>query len=127
MTARILVVDDEPDLEDLIQQKFRHQIRDGSVGFLFARDGVEALTVLEANQDVDLVVTDINMPRMDGFDLIAKVRSLPRHKHLPILVISGDTDLNTPTRLRSLGADAYLPKPYSPAEVRQTLERLLNE
>jgi len=49
MTARILVVDDEPDLEALIQQKFRHQIRDGAVSFLFASDGVEALTVLKAN------------------------------------------------------------------------------
>jgi adenylate cyclase len=66
MTARILVVDDEPDLEELILQKFRHQIRDGEVGFLFAHDGVEALTVLEAHNDIDLVVTDINMPRMDG-------------------------------------------------------------
>ena len=71
MTARILVVDDEPDLETLIQQKFRHQIRDGGVSFLFARDGVEALTVLEANQDVDLVVTDINMPRMDGLSPVS--------------------------------------------------------
>jgi adenylate cyclase len=53
MTARILVVDDEPDLEELILQKFRHQIRDGEVGFLFAHDGVEALTVLEAHNDID--------------------------------------------------------------------------
>ena len=72
MTARILVVDDEPDLEDLIQQKFRRQIRDGAVSFLFARDGVEALAVLEANRDVDMVVTDINMPRMDGLSLLAE-------------------------------------------------------
>ena len=74
MTARILVVDDEPDLETLIQQKFRHQIHDGAVSFLFARDGVEALTVLEANQDVDLVVTDINMPGMDGLDLLGEIK-----------------------------------------------------
>ena len=47
MTARILVVDDEPDIEALIRQKFRHQIRDGDVGFLFARDGVEALAALK--------------------------------------------------------------------------------
>jgi CheY-like chemotaxis protein len=66
MTARILVVDDEPDLEALIQQKFRHQVRDGAVRFLFASDGVEALAVLKANRDVDMVVTDINMPRMTG-------------------------------------------------------------
>ena len=69
MTARILVVDDEPDLEALLQQKFRHQIRDGAVNFLFASDGVEALAVLKDNRDVDMVVADINMPRMDGLTL----------------------------------------------------------
>jgi adenylate cyclase len=53
MTARILVVDDEPDLETLIQQKFRHQIREGTISFLFARDGVEALATLTANHGVD--------------------------------------------------------------------------
>jgi adenylate cyclase len=74
MTAGILVVDDEPDLETLIQQKFRHQIREGNVSFLFARDGVEALTVLDTNQGVDLVVTDINMPRMDGLTLLQKLQ-----------------------------------------------------
>jgi CheY-like chemotaxis protein len=95
---------------------------------MVASSAQAALQLLESdNAKIAALVTDLNMPRMDGFDLIAKVRSLPRHKHLPILVISGDTDLNTPTRLRSLGADAYLPKPYSPAEVRQTLERLLND
>jgi adenylate cyclase len=69
MTARILVVDDEPDLEALIQQKFRHQIRDGAVNFLFACDGVDALAVLKAIHDVDMLVVDINMPRMDGLTL----------------------------------------------------------
>jgi CheY-like chemotaxis protein len=66
MTTRILVVDDEADLETLILQKFRHQVRDGVVSFLFARDGLEALDALKANNGVSLVVTDINMPRMDG-------------------------------------------------------------
>ena len=54
MTAQILVVDDEPDLEALIQQKFRHQIRDGAVAFVFARDGVDALQVLKANGAIDM-------------------------------------------------------------------------
>ena len=68
MTAHILVVDDEPDVEALILRKFRHKIRDGAITFLFARDGVEALAALKANGQIDLVVTDINMPRMDGLD-----------------------------------------------------------
>ena len=55
MTAQILVVDDEPDLELLIQQKFRHQIREGAVAFLFARDGVDALAQLQSNADIDMV------------------------------------------------------------------------
>ena len=74
MTAQILVVDDEPDLEALLQQKFRHQIRDGAVNFLFASDGVEALAVLKDNRDVDLVVVDINMPRMDGLTLLQRLQ-----------------------------------------------------
>ena len=72
MSAKILVVDDEPDLEGLILQKFRRQIRDGSVSFLFAHDGVEALTMLDWNRDVDMVLSDINMPRMDGLSLAWK-------------------------------------------------------
>ncbi len=74
MTTRILFVDDEPDLEALVQQKFRHQIRDAEISFLFAHDGVEALAVLEANRDVQMVVADINMPRMDGLSLLQKLR-----------------------------------------------------
>lgn len=65
-TATILVVDDEPDLEALVLQKFRRQIRDGTVTFMFAHDGIEALQSLEQNPHVDLIVLDINMPRMDG-------------------------------------------------------------
>ena len=92
MTARILVVDDEPDLETLIQQKFRHQIRDGDVSFLFARDGVEALAVLEANQDIDLVVTDINMPRMDGLSLLQKLQE--NEEKLSTIIVSAYGDMS---------------------------------
>jgi adenylate cyclase len=73
MTAQILVVDDEPDMQALVLQKFRRQIRDGTISFLFAADGVEALAVLQANCDVDMVVADINMPRMDGLTLLQKL------------------------------------------------------
>ena len=78
MTARILVVDDEPDLEALVLQKFRHRVRDGAVTFVFARDGVEALAALKADGTIDLVVTDINMPRMDGRPMVTWPISAPR-------------------------------------------------
>ena len=74
MSARILVVDDEPDVEALILQKFRQKIKDGAISFLFARDGLEALAAVEANSAIDLVVTDINMPRMDGLSLLQKLQ-----------------------------------------------------
>jgi two-component system, chemotaxis family, chemotaxis protein CheY len=63
---------------------------------------------------------------MDGFDLIEAVRANPDHATLPILVISGDSDPRTPARLTRLGANAYFPKPYSPAEVRSRLEQLID-
>lgn len=65
----MLVVDDEFDLELLIRQKFRQRMRAGDLVFAFARDGVEALAHLEAEAGVDVVLTDINMPRMDGLTL----------------------------------------------------------
>jgi adenylate cyclase len=70
----ILVVDDEPDVEALVLQKFRHQIRTRAVSFVFARNGVEALAALKENGGIDLVVTDINMPKMDGLLLLQKLQ-----------------------------------------------------
>ncbi len=72
------------------------------------------------------LVTDLNMPSMDGFELIERVRSNIRTARLPIVVVSGDTDPRTPERIHRLGADAYFGKPYSPAQVRQKVEQLLD-
>jgi DNA-binding response OmpR family regulator len=85
----------------------------------------EALRQLEA-EEICALVTDLHLPSMDGFELIAVVRAQPGHARLPILVISGDSDPGTPARLADLGANAYFPKPYSPAEVRHKLELLLD-
>ena len=96
MTARILVVDDEPDLEALIQQKFRRKIRDGAVSFLFASDGVEALAVLKANHDVEMVVADINMPRMDGLSLLQKLQE--SEEKLSTIIVSAYGDITNIAR-----------------------------
>ena len=70
MKAKILIVDDESDFEQLIRQKYRRQIRDQEYEFIFASNGVEALELLESHRDTQVVFSDINMPIMDGLTLL---------------------------------------------------------
>jgi two-component system chemotaxis response regulator CheY len=72
------------------------------------------------------VITDLQLPYVDGFELIEIIRAQERYSDLPIVVLSGDSHPDTPERLRLLGANAFFPKPYSPSDVRHTLEDLLN-
>ncbi len=123
MTARILVADDEPDLETLIQQKFRHQIRDGAISFLFVRDGVEALSVLEANQDVDLVVADINMPRMDGLTLLQKLQQT--EGNLSTIIVSAYGDLANIRTAMNRGAFDFLTKPIDFLDFETTIAKTI--
>jgi len=86
----------------------------------------EALKVAGTVQ-LAAIVTDLHMPRIDGFELIRRIRLEERFAAVPILVISGDSDAETPSRVRTLGANAFFTKPFSPIAVRQTLEQLLYE
>jgi CheY-like chemotaxis protein len=85
----------------------------------------QALEILRHGA-VSALVTDLHLPRVDGFELIRTVRADSRFARLPVIVISGDTDPRTPERVRQLGADAFFSKPYSPAAVREKLEHLLD-
>ena len=98
------------------------------IAISIASSGQEALELLRGAEGgkVCALVTDLNMSRVDGFELIEQVRADQRHGRLPVIVVSGDTDPHTPERLHRLGADAYFVKPYSPAQVRQKLEELIN-
>ena len=89
-----------------------------------ARQALEMLTSDAGG--ISALVTDLNLPAMDGFELIERVRSDSRTARLPIVVVSGDSDPRTPDRIHQLGADAYFGKPYSPAQVRQKVEQLLD-
>lgn len=89
--------------------------------------GREALKLLGAKPiELAAVITDLNVPHVDGFELIKAIRAHDRYSKVPILVVSGDSHPDTPARLRVLGANAFFPKPYSPAQVRQVLEGLLH-
>lgn len=123
MSAKILVVDDEPDLETLVLQRFRRQIRDGSVAFLFAHDGVEALTALAENRDVDLVVSDINMPRMDGLSLLAKLQESEEKPSTVIVSAYGDM-ANIRTAMNR-GAFDFLTKPIDFADLEATIDKTI--
>src|SRR5580700_8057916 len=123
MTARILVVDDEPDLEALIQQKFRHQIRDGAVSFLFAGDGVDALAVLKANRDVDMVVTDINMPRMDGLSLLQRLQE--NEEKLSTVIVSAYGDMANIRTAMNRGAFDFLTKPIDFFDLEATIAKTI--
>ncbi|MFZ0593386.1 MAG: response regulator [Bryobacteraceae bacterium] len=121
--AHVLIVEDSDTVTPL-------EIALGSLnnlGILVAVNGRDALKLLAASYvDLAAVVTDLHLPFVDGFELIAAIRANDRYSHLPVVVVSGDDCPENRRRVRELGADAFFPKPYSPTEVRQTLEVLLH-
>jgi adenylate cyclase len=123
MTARILVVDDEPDLEALVLQKFRHLIRDGALSFEFAHDGVEALAVLKAHADIDLVVTDINMPRMDGLSLLQKLQE--SDEKISTIIVSAYGDMANIRTAMNRGAFDFVTKPIDFGDLETTIAKTL--
>jgi CheY-like chemotaxis protein len=93
-----------------------------------ATTGRAALDILKGTDgtSVRAILTDLDMPLMNGFELIQQVRADPQLAGLPIIVLSGDADPKTPGRTRELGANAFFAKPYSPVAVRKKLEELLD-
>ena len=125
MTATILLVDDEPDLEALVLQKFRKQIRDGAMAFVFAHDGIEALQSIADHPQVDMVVSDINMPRMDGLSLLQKLQEAEDRKST--IIVSAYGDMSNIRTAMNRGAFDFLTKPIDFPELRRTIEARLAE
>ena len=123
MSRTVLIVEDTEPSRDTLEVAL---MRVPGLTVRSVATAEEAMIYL-ATEDVCALITDLHLPRMDGFELIRAVRSQPRSAPLPILVISGDNDPRTVARLAGLGANAYFSKPYSPAEVRQKLEQLLDD
>jgi two-component system, chemotaxis family, chemotaxis protein CheY len=119
MTRTILIVEDTEPTRDILEMALL-QLPDIVVHSVATAE--EALLCLASNH-ITALVTDLNLPHMDGFQLIETVR---RGSDMPIMVVSGDNNPSTLERLVSLGASAYFPKPYSPSQVRQRLEELID-
>ncbi|NIJ54069.1 adenylate/guanylate cyclase domain-containing response regulator [Dyadobacter arcticus] len=123
MKAKILVVDDEADLQLLIKQKFRRQIREQEYEFLFAENGIKALEVIGENPDVDMVLSDINMPEMDGLTLLVRIGELS-----PILksvIVSAYGDMDNIRMAMNRGAFDFLTKPIDFKDLEVTMEKTL--
>src|SRR5207344_2788817 len=123
MTARILIVDDEPDMEALLVQKFRRKISEGSVELLFARDGVEALDLLASNGSLDMVITDINMPRMDGLTLLQKLQETD--ERLSTIIVSAYGDMANIRTAMNRGAFDFVTKPIDFPDLEATIAKTL--
>jgi adenylate cyclase len=123
MTVRIMVVDDEADLELLIQHKFKQKIRENIYSFVFARNGLEALDKLKKNPDVRVMVTDINMPQMDGLTLLAMLRQM--NAKINTIVISAYGDMDNIRKAMNCGASDFLTKPINFKDLEMSLERMI--
>ncbi|NER21246.1 MAG: response regulator [Symploca sp. SIO1C2] len=123
MPAKVLVVDDEPDLKALIRQKFRKKIRQKKIQVFFACNGLEALKILQTEPDIDMVLTDINMPKMDGLTLLTKIsEAYPSTK---TVILSAYGDLQNIRKAMNYGAFDFLTKPIDFQDLEITTNKTL--
>jgi signal transduction histidine kinase len=125
VATRILVVDDEPDVELLITQQFRRQIRAGEFTFSFARDGEQALAVLQKDSGFDLMLLDINMPIMDGLTLLARLSEL--EAQVRAIIVSAYGDMTNIRTAMNRGAFDFVLKPIDMADLEATIRKAMGE
>ncbi len=124
--VKIMVVDDEVDLESLIRQKFRRQIRDGIYDFVFAHNGLEALTRLIEFPEIGIILSDINMPEMDGLTLLMKLKEL-KNPGLKTVIVSAYGDMENIRTAMNRGAFDFLTKPINFDDLEITIKKTMEE
>ena len=125
-TVNILVVDDEPDLEHLMLQKFRKKIATKEYAFIFAKNGAEALEIIINGASVNLILTDINMPVMDGLTLLSKINEL-NNKCIRSVIVSAYGDMENIRTAMNRGAYDFITKPIDLKDLEITVEKSLKE
>jgi len=121
VSSTIMTVDDSPSMRMLLKAA----LTDLGYKVLEAEDGVQALERL-GGVEPDLLITDINMPRLDGFGLIEKVREQDRHRNLPILVLTTESSDEKKQRARNAGATGWIVKPFHPDKLAAAIRRVLH-
>ena len=121
--SKILVVDDEKDLEVLIKQKFRKKIREHEYEFVFAANGVSALEELQKHPDVDVVLSDINMPEMDGLTLLSKLND--QNSILKSVIVSAYGDMENIRTAMNRGAFDFITKPVDFNDLELTIDKTI--
>ena len=120
---KILIADDEPDLELIIRQKFRSKIREGILQFEFAENGAVALEKLRLDPEIELIFTDINMPVMDGLSLLANIQG--RDSVTKSVVVSAYGDVKNIRTAMNRGAFDFITKPIDLEDLEATLFKAL--
>lgn len=126
MAVKILSVDDELDLEVLLTQYFRRQIRKGEYEFAFAHNGLEALQKLLETPDFDIILSDINMPEMDGLTLLAKVNEL-KNPAMKCIMVSAYGDMDNIRSAMNKGAFDFATKPIDLDNLSRTIEKAIEQ
>lgn len=119
MNKRILTIDDSKTMRDMLMLT----LAEAGFDVLQAVDGQDGLDVL-GNEQVDVVITDINMPRMDGYEVIRQLRSDPSHKTTPILVLTTESEAEKKTLAREAGATGWMVKPFDPDRLIATVRKV---
>ena len=122
-TYKILVVDDEPDVEPLVLQRMRRDIRPRKYEFVFAHNGVEAVELLNKDEDIDMVISDINMPQMDGLTLLEQISEI--NPNIRSIIVSAYGDMKNIRTAMNRGAFDFVTKPLDFGDLRVTIERTL--
>ena len=125
IATRILVVDDEADVELLINQQFRRQVRAGEFSFSFARNGEQALAMLQKDTGFDLMLVDINMPVMDGLTLLGRLREL--RAQVRSIIVSAYGDIPNIRTAMNRGAFDFVTKPIDMVDLNATVRKALDE
>ena len=121
--AKILVVDDEPDLEILVRQKFRRRIRRGEFEFTFAQNGLEALERLAENPELEMILSDINMPRLDGLSLLNALGEV--NPEIRAVMVSAYGDMDNIRTAMNRGAFDFVTKPIDFDDLETTIDKTL--